>query len=101
MYKPDDFNNKIIDENKLISLIEPGNRIFLSSGSAMPVRVAKAIATSENLLGYDLEIIQITAARDYFTDESSSNRNYRYKTFHSGPPELPGLMAASVWIRFR
>ena len=30
MYKPDDFNNKIIDENKLISLIEPGNRIFLS-----------------------------------------------------------------------
>lgn len=50
----------------------------------MPVRVAKAIATSENLLGYDLEIIQITAARDYFTDESSSNRNYRYKTFHSG-----------------
>jgi hypothetical protein len=84
MYKPDDFNNKIIDENKLISLIEPGNRIFLSSGSAMPVRVAKAIATSENLLGYDLEIIQITAARDYFTDESSSNRNYRYKTFHSG-----------------
>jgi acyl-CoA hydrolase/GNAT superfamily N-acetyltransferase len=84
MYKPDDFNQKIINEEKFISLIEPGNRIFLSSGSAMPAKAAKAITTSEDLLGYDLEIIQITAAGDFFSDESSSNRNYRYKTFHSG-----------------
>lgn len=84
MYRAEDFNKKMIDENKFISLIKPGHRIFLSSGSAMPARAAKAIATSENLLGYDLEIIQVVAAGDYFKDESSFNRNYRYKTFRSG-----------------
>ncbi len=84
MYKAEDFNKKVIDENKFISLLKPGNRIFLSSGPSMPALAAKLITTSENLLGYDLEIIQIAAAGDYFQDEFLFNRNYRYKTFHSG-----------------
>ncbi|MDI9481438.1 MAG: hypothetical protein QM229_11595, partial [Bacillota bacterium] len=84
MYKAEDFDKKVIDAHKLISLIKPGNRIFFSSGPSMPVRAVELITTSEDLLGYDLEIIQIVAAGDYFQDDSFFSRNYRYKTFHSG-----------------
>ncbi len=84
MYKAEDFDRKIIEEKKFISLIKPGSRIFLSSGPAEPARAAKMITSSEKLLGYDLEIIQVVATGDYFPDQSHSNRNYRYKTFRSG-----------------
>lgn len=84
MYKVEDYHNKIIEERKFISLIKPGNRIFLSSGPSIPARAAKAIITSEKLTGYDLEIIQVVSTRDYFKDEKTSHRTYKYKTFHSG-----------------
>ena len=84
MFKTEDFNKKIIEEKKFISLIKPGSRIFISSGPGEPARAAKMITSSEKLLGYDLEIIQVVGTGDYFPDQSSSNRNYRYKTFRSG-----------------
>ncbi|HPF43666.1 MAG TPA: GNAT family N-acetyltransferase [Syntrophomonadaceae bacterium] len=84
MFKTEDFNKKIIEEKKFISLIKPGSRIFISSGPGEPAQAAKMITSSEKLLGYDLEIIQVVGTGDYFPDQSSSNRNYRYKTFRSG-----------------
>ncbi len=84
MYKPENFNSKIINIKKFISLIKPGDRIFLSSGPAVPAFAANLIKTSERLMYYDLEIIQIFSTGYYFTDKSPYNRTYRYKTFRSG-----------------
>ena len=84
MYKPENFTSKIIDVKKFVSLIKPGDRIFLSSGPAIPAFAANLIKTSERLMYYDLEIIQIFSTGYYFTDKSPYNRTYRYKTFRSG-----------------
>ena len=84
MYKPENFTSKIIDIKKFISLIKPGDRIFLTSGPAIPAFAANLIKTSERLMYYDLEIIQIFSTGYYFTDKSPYNRTYRYKTFRSG-----------------
>jgi acyl-CoA hydrolase len=84
MYKIEDYESKIIEEKKFTALIKPGDRIFLSSGPSIPARAAKIITTSEKLTGYDLEVIQVVSTQDYFAEEASSQRTYRYKTFHSG-----------------
>lgn len=47
MYREDDFKSKIISTDKLLNLIEPGNRIFLTSGPAMPAISAREIVSSE------------------------------------------------------
>lgn len=84
MFKPENFERKIIDVNRFISLIKPGDRIFLTSGPAIPALAAKTIQNSEKLHGYDLEIIQVFSTGHYFTHEPANSHNYRYKTFRSG-----------------
>ena len=84
MFKPEDFDKKVIDLNKFVSLIKPGNRIFLTSGPLIPALAAKTIKNSEKLFGYDLEIIQVFSTGLYFTHDSENNRNYHYKSFRSG-----------------
>ena len=84
MYKLENFENKIIDITKFLSLIKPGNKIFLTSGPAIPALAAKEITTSENLRNYDLEIIQLFSTGNIFTEESCDIQNYRLKIFRSG-----------------
>jgi len=84
MYKSENFDSKIIDMEKFTSLIKPGNKIFLTSGPAIPALAAKEITTSENLRNFDLEIIQLFATGNFFTDETCDIQNYRRKTFRSG-----------------
>lgn len=88
MYKTENFNSKIIDLNKFISLIKPGNKIFLTSGPCIPTLAAKEITTSEKLRNYDLEIIQLFSSGYFFSDESNDNQNYRLKTFRSGETDV-------------
>lgn len=84
MYKQENFNSKVIDMKKFTSLIKPGNKIFLTSGPAIPAMAVKEITTSDNLRNYDLEIIQLFSEGTYFTDEACEIQNYRLKTFRSG-----------------
>lgn len=94
MYKPENFNSKIMDMNKFVSLIKPGNKIFLTSGPAVPALAAGEITTSEKLRNYDLEIIQLFSSGQYFTDESPDNQNYRLKTFRSGETSVEDATGA-------
>ncbi|MDD3894339.1 MAG: GNAT family N-acetyltransferase [Syntrophomonadaceae bacterium] len=96
MYEPENFNNKIIDLKKFISLIKPGNRIFFSSGPAIPALAAKAITTSDKLKGFDLEIIQVFSSGFYFKHESSDYHNYRYKTFRSGETAVEDISDGKI-----
>ncbi len=84
MYKPENFTNRIIDAKKLLELITPGNRIFLTSGPATPAVAARELTTSEKLLNYDLEIIQIFSAGDIINAGTCARNNIRLKTFRNG-----------------
>lgn len=84
MYKQENFDSKVIDMKKFTSLIKPGNKIFLTSGPAIPAIAAREITTSESLRNFDLEIIQLFSSDDFFTSESCDIQNYRLKTFRSG-----------------
>ncbi|MCL2155668.1 MAG: hypothetical protein FWH53_08395, partial [Leptospirales bacterium] len=88
MYKKENFDNKVININTFTSLIKPGDKIFLTSGPAIPALAAKAIVTSENLRNYDLEIIQLVSASDIFTKEISEIQNYSLTTFRSGETSI-------------
>ena len=48
--KPDrEYQNKLISPDELLGILKPGNRVFLSSGPAMPSRSVEAIVSTENV----------------------------------------------------
>jgi acyl-CoA hydrolase/RimJ/RimL family protein N-acetyltransferase len=68
---------------KVLDLIKPGNRIFLSSGPAIPARIVSEIVQSEKANLLDLELIQLISLGHYLSVKNSSS-NYRIKTFNVG-----------------
>ncbi len=84
MYKPEIFESKIIESSKILDLIKPGDKIFLSSGPAIPSLTAAELNSSEKLINYDLEIIQLFSLGYFFNKQSCENNNFRLKTFRSG-----------------
>src|SRR5208337_3651766 len=84
MYRPENFQNKVIDVERFVNLIKPGNKIFLTSGPAIPALVANELTYSEKLRNYDLEIIQLFSLGYFFNEHSCDIQNYRLKTFRSG-----------------
>lgn len=91
MYKPENFESKIIDEKKLLDLVEPGNRIFMSSGPAIPVITSRAITTAEKLRNYDLEVILLFSAGEVFNAKLCAQNNIRLKIFRSGQTVSEGI----------
>ncbi len=84
MYREENFNSKVIDMNRFIDLVQPGNKIFLTSGPAIPQLVTREITTSDKLRNYDLEIIQLFSLDFFFNQQACDMQNYRLKTFRSG-----------------
>ncbi len=84
MYRPENFDNKIIDINSFIEMIQPGNKIFLTSGPAIPQLVTRALTNSKKLRNHDLEIVQLFSLNFFFNQQSGDMQNYRLKTFRSG-----------------
>jgi len=84
MYRPENFNSKIIEMDRFIELVQPGNKIFLTSGPAIPQLVTKELTASDKLRNYDLEIIQLFSLDFFFNQQSCDMQNYRLKTFRSG-----------------
>ena len=83
--KPErDYHNKLISPEDLLGIIKPGNRVFLSSGPAMPSRSVEAIVSTENVNIQDLEMIQLITLGDMLTGEACFERKYRLKTFNIG-----------------
>jgi acyl-CoA hydrolase/GNAT superfamily N-acetyltransferase len=68
---------------EVLDLIRPGNRIFLSSGPAIPARIVSGIVQSEKANLLDLELIQLISLGHYLSTKNSSS-NYRIKTFNVG-----------------
>jgi len=87
MYTQETYNKKIINTDNALNLINPGNKIFLTSGTAIPALISKAIIESDKLNNYDLEIIQLFTLGDYFVGDKSNKSDmskFRLKNFHAG-----------------
>lgn len=89
MYKQDDFRSKVIDIDRLVKRIKPGNRIFLSSGVAWPAHTVKGILEKDDIRSYDLEFIQLFSISDLASLAEYKN-NFRYISFRTGEaiPEI-------------
>lgn len=81
---PEKYQAKLIGMEDLIKLIRPGNRIFLSSGIAMPAHTVKNLLAAEEITSYDLEFIQLFNARDRILDTEFDASNFRFVTFRTG-----------------
>lgn len=79
-------SNRFIDTSILLKIIKPGDRIFITSGPAIPAYSVMAITASDRMHGLDLEIIQLFTVGNYFRTDSSGAKGYRVKTF-SGPAD--------------
>ncbi|MBN1532363.1 MAG: GNAT family N-acetyltransferase [Spirochaetes bacterium] len=81
MYTPEHFTDKIVDVDAFLELIKPGNRIFLSSGPAVPGLAARALTGSERIRGYDLEVIQLFSIGEILNATSCEQSGLRLTTF--------------------
>jgi len=78
------YHGKLVEPEAVLDLIKPGNRVFLSSGPAMPLRMVDAIVHSERRNILDLELIQLITLGNHLTPDTKAVPNFRLKTFKVG-----------------
>mgnify|MGYP001769804363 FL=1 len=78
---------KIITPDALIKMIKPGDKIFITSGPAIPALTIQNITSSDRIQGLDLEIIQLFTVGNYFRKDIHGMQGYRVKTFADPPDE--------------
>jgi len=78
---------KIITPEALMKMIKPGDKIFITSGPAIPALTIQAITSSDRMQGLDLEIIQLFTVGNYFRKDIHGMQGYRVKTFANPPDE--------------
>lgn len=79
-----EYKQRLISTDDLIKIIKPGNRIFLSSGAAIPSQSVTAIINSDNPNTQDLELVHLLTLGEHLSKDSDRNLNYRLKTFNIG-----------------
>ncbi len=78
------FRGKAVSVQRVCDMIQPGQRIYISSGPAIPARTISAILESDNHNIQDLEIIQLITLGKYLSQDETRSRKYRLKTFNVG-----------------
>ncbi|MFC1669742.1 acetyl-CoA hydrolase/transferase family protein [Spirochaetota bacterium] len=81
MYTQEEYIKKIINFDDLVSIIQPGGSIFISSGPAIPSFSVKNLISSDKFEGYDLKIIQLFTIGDFFDDDKGESSKYRLVNF--------------------
>lgn len=79
-----DCSGKLVPVERVLELIKPGNRVFLSSGPSIPALTVGAIVESDRKNLLDLEIIQLITLGDYLPSDARQSFKYRLKTFNIG-----------------
>ena len=90
-----ELKKKLIDVGKLCEIIRPGNRIFLSTGPAIPVKSVRYILKTNHGNFDDLEFVQLTTIEDMFAGTEKSSR-YRLKIFNVGESIAKGVEKGNV-----
>ncbi len=91
-----DYSGKRMSVDEVLALIKPGNRIFLSSGPAIPARMVTEMvkSTMGNLM--DLELIQLITLGNYLSTSTRAGANYRLKTFNVGESITKAISEGNV-----
>ncbi|MBN1496488.1 MAG: GNAT family N-acetyltransferase [Spirochaetes bacterium] len=79
-----EYNSKLINADDLLELIKPGNRIFLSSGAAIPAHSVDSILASDHPNIQDLEMIHLFTLGDHLGGGPEHDHKFRLKTFNIG-----------------
>lgn len=90
------YRGKLVEPEAILDLIKPGNRIFLSSGPAMPLRMVQAIVHSQRRNILDLELIQLITLGNYLTPDPKAIPTFRLKTFNVGESISKDIGAGKV-----
>ncbi len=68
----------------MLDLIKPGNRIFISSGPAIPAGFVTELLRSDKPNLLDLELIQLITLGNYLSANREGPSKFRLKTFNVG-----------------
>jgi acyl-CoA hydrolase len=82
--KTKDFKSKYKTCEEILDLIKPGNRIFLSSGPAIPACTVTELVKSKKANLQDLELIQLITLGNYLSANTGGPSKFRLKTFNVG-----------------
>jgi len=80
----EEYRKRLKNVGEALDLIRPGNRIFLTSGPAVPPYMVTEMFGSKKGNLYDLELIQLVSIGEYIARDSSHKSKYRLKTFNIG-----------------
>ena len=78
------WRSKIVSPEEVIRKIQPGDSIFLSTGTGEPRALIQALLTSDEGNVDDLELIQLVSVGDTVNIEEKYPESFRLKTFFSG-----------------
>ena len=86
----------IVTPGKVLERIEPGMRIFLSTGVAEPRTLVRHLMDPESSVAQDLELIQLVSIGETISLKALATNRYRLKTFLSGWPAGEAINAGRV-----
>jgi len=87
---------KYTSVKKVMGMIKPGSKIFLSTGASIPRLFVSEMTTSDEPNLIDLELIQLTTLGDFLTIDSKNNARYRLKTFSTGESIIKKIHSGEV-----
>ncbi|MCX5828210.1 MAG: GNAT family N-acetyltransferase [Deltaproteobacteria bacterium] len=95
----EEWTNKIVDPEVVLSKIKPGMSIFVGTGVAEPRTLIKHLMESELSNLKDLEIIQLLSIGDAIPPDERYADKYRLKTFFSMTKGYNAITAGQIdWI---
>ncbi len=93
-------NCQRISFESLCGQIRPGDRIFISSGPATPMKTISMIMESKHPNLIDLWIIQLVLPEMRFLPKERQPHKYRWKTFSVGETILQGMQTGKASLPF-
>ena len=85
-----------ITMDALYDRIRPGDRIFISSGSATPIRTISTIMEANHANLFDLEIMQLAIPDIGFPASKTQPSRYTWKTFNVGESIAQGISKDNI-----
>lgn len=94
---PEKYRSKVITPEEALDRLNPGGRVFLSSGPAAPLTMATAIIQSRKKNIRDLEVIHLITLLDEDSEMPEfDSYNFRLKTFNVGESINREVMKGNV-----
>ena len=91
-----DGSSKYTTVDKVIGMIKPGSKIFLSSGASIPRLFVSAMTASSEPNLEDLELIQLVTLGDFLDIDPKKKSRFRLKTFSTGESIIKRIQSGEI-----